>query len=166
MLKNIAIPLMLAASEAEAQRAPTKDEVEEALEGDLRKVFKGLQADAAACTVEANTDIANLAQAVSDRKVELDAAELAVTNLEAADGAWGQADVARRQAVEAAIAQEVSENIANLLDDLDTKTADERAKAALWATAVNLFEEGVRTQTAADERNQAAIDKRALLETA
>jgi hypothetical protein len=50
MLKNIAIPLMLAASEAEAQRGPSKDEVEEALEGDLRKVFKGLQAGAAACT--------------------------------------------------------------------------------------------------------------------
>lgn len=69
MLKNVAIPLMLAASEAEAQ--PTKDEIREALEGDLEEKFAGLQADAAACTVassQAADNIANLAQAVSDAK--------------------------------------------------------------------------------------------------
>ena len=55
MLKNVAIPLMLAASEAEAQRAPTKDEVREALEGDLAEHFEGLIADAAACTVASST---------------------------------------------------------------------------------------------------------------
>jgi len=69
MLKNIAIPLMLAATEAEAQKKPSKDEIAAAMMMDKAKEFKGLQADAAACTVAASTaadNIANLAQGVSD----------------------------------------------------------------------------------------------------
>lgn len=64
MLKNVAIPLMLAASEAEAQRGPSRDEVLEALAGDRAEEFAGLVADAAACTVassEAADGISNLA---------------------------------------------------------------------------------------------------------
>lgn len=68
MLKNVAIPLMLAASQAEAQDAKMSKEMREAVEDSLRadlgKGFRGLQADAAACTVAASEDadgIANLA---------------------------------------------------------------------------------------------------------
>lgn len=120
MLKNVAIPLMLAASEAEAQRAPTKDEIRGALEGDLEEKFAGLQADAAACTVassEAADNIANLAQAVSDAKTAKENADQAVTALVA--GAWGEANDARAAAVKAAVEMEAADNIAQLLDALD-----------------------------------------------
>lgn len=68
MLKNIAIPLMLAASEAEAQKKPSPEQVREALEGDLEKAFRGLMADSESCTAASDTDIAALAQTVSDKK--------------------------------------------------------------------------------------------------
>jgi hypothetical protein len=69
MLKNIAIPLMLAATEAEAQKKPSKDEIAAAMMMDKAKEFRGLQADAAACTVAsavASDNSAHLAQGVSD----------------------------------------------------------------------------------------------------
>lgn len=58
MLKNVAIPLMLAATEAEAQSR--KEQVREAMMADLGEPFAGLIADAEACTAD-NADIGNLA---------------------------------------------------------------------------------------------------------
>lgn len=104
MLKNVAIPLMLAASEAEAQKGDLKD----ALEGDLKEAFKGLQADAAACTVASSVaadNIANLAQTVSDKTTAKATADKAVTDLTAATGAWGLANAKREASVAAAVAQ-------------------------------------------------------------
>jgi hypothetical protein len=155
MLKNVAIPLMLAASEAEAQRAPTKEDVREALEGDLEERFAGLQADAAACTVASSVaadNIANLAQAVSDNQAAKELADVAVTALVAADGAWGLANAAREAAVSAAVAAETESNIAGLLDALDVAAEDERAKAQVFVTANDLYEAGLRAQVAADAR--------------
>jgi hypothetical protein len=155
MLKNVAIPLMLAASEAEAQRAPTKEDVREALEGDLEERFAGLQADAAACTVASSVaadNIANLAQAVSDNQAAKELADVAVTALVAADGAWGLANAAREAAVSAAVAAETESNIAGLLDALDVAAEDERAKAQVFVTANDLYEAGLRAQAAADAR--------------
>lgn len=155
MLKNVAIPLMLAASEAEAQRAPSKDEIREALEGDLEEKFAGLQADAAACTVASSVaadNIANLAQAVSDAKTAKEQADVAVTALVAADGAWGLANAAREAAVTAAVEAETAANIAGFLDALDVAAEDERAKAQLFVTANDLYEAGLRAQSAADAR--------------
>jgi hypothetical protein len=169
MLKNVAIPLMLAASEAEAQRAPTKEDLQDALEGDLEKVFNGLQADAAACTVassQAADNIANLAQDVSDKKALQELAEAAVTALVAADGAWGLANEARKAAVEAAVAQEAAENIAGLLDAYDVAAEDERAKAALYVAADDAYEAGLTRQSTAVDRLTAATTRKGELETA
>jgi len=159
MLKNVAIPLMLAASEAEAQRAPDRDELQDALEGDLRKVFKGLQADAAACTVassQAADNIANLAQAVSDAKATKETKDGDLAALVAADGAWGLADAKRKQAVADAVAQEVAANIAALLDTMDQKAEDERVKAGLYLDADKLYQAGLRRQVAAVAREGVA----------
>jgi hypothetical protein len=161
MLKNIAIPLMLAASEAEAQngRKPTKEDIEDALEADRAKVFKGLQADAAACSVEADATVADRAQDVSDAKGRLDLASKAVDALKnlAEDGAWALANQAREQAVAAAEAEEAGENIAGLLDTLDEKAEAERAKAALYLEADAAFRVGELVQEAAKQRNDDAI---------
>jgi hypothetical protein len=163
MLKNIAIPLMLAASEAEAQngRKPTKDDIEDALEADRAKVFRGLQADAAACSVEADSTVADRAQDVSDAKGRLDLASKAVEALKnlADSGAWAVANQAREQAVAAAEAEEAGEAIAALLDTLDTKAEAERAKAAEYLAVDALFRVGELRASVADDRNTAAIDE-------
>jgi hypothetical protein len=142
MLKNVAIPLMLAASEAEAQRDPSKGELKDALEMDMMRQMAGLQADAAACTVassEAADNIANLAQTLSDAKTTLTGLEGDIASLIAADGAWGQANTARESAVSAAVEQEVAENIAGLLDDLDVAMNAERAAAQGYLDADKLY---------------------------
>jgi hypothetical protein len=166
MLKNVAIPLMLAASEAEAQKGGA---LADALEGDLKEAFPGLQADAAACTVassQAADNIANLAQAVSDKDGLKVAADKAVTDLKDAAGAWGLANAAREAAVSAAVAQEAASNIASLLDALDTAAEDERAKAALYVAADKLYQAGLRRQTAAVAANTAAQGVLGTLESA
>jgi len=67
---------MLAASEAEAQKKPSQREVQEAIEGDLRKKFDGLIASEAACTKDtddtATTNIATLAGTVDTKQNEVD----------------------------------------------------------------------------------------------
>lgn len=85
MLKNVAIPLMLAASQAEAQ-APSKKELEEAMEQDFRKRVDPLiaPADAAqACTSATTTtkpsgsgnyDLANLSTKITNAETALDTA--------------------------------------------------------------------------------------------
>lgn len=169
MLKNVAIPLMLAASEAEAQRAPRADEVREALEQDLEEAFNGLQADAAACTVAASTatdNIANLAQAVSDKKAAQELADKAVADAVAATGAWGLANEARKAAVAAAVAQEAASNIAGLLDLLDTAAGNERTAAAAYVAADNAYQAGITRQTAATAANTAAQAELSALLTA
>jgi hypothetical protein len=70
MLKNVAIPLMLAATEAEAQRS-MKERIMDMMEDDRDVKFKGLQADAEACTVassQAADGIADKATTLSDAK--------------------------------------------------------------------------------------------------
>jgi hypothetical protein len=133
---------MLAASEAEAQRDPSKGELKDALEADMMKHMAGLQADAAACTVassESADNIANLAQTLSDAQATLKGLEDDIASLIAADGAWGQANTAREAAVSAAVEQEVAENIAGLLDDLDVAMNAERAAAQGYLDADKLY---------------------------
>lgn len=170
MLKNVAIPLMLAASEAEAQRDPSKGELRDALAGDMMKEFAGLQADAAACTVASSAgadNIANNAQALVDAQGVLAEAEGAVTALIAADGAWGQANTAREAAVAAAVASEAESGIAGLLDDLDTAMDAERAAAQAFLDADKAFQVGGLRVTAAIARdgdaNTATTGRRAVL---
>ena len=57
MLKNVAIPLMLAATEAEGQKLSERA-VKEAMMQDREKFFKGLEAPEAACTVGSNNAVA------------------------------------------------------------------------------------------------------------
>lgn len=73
----------------------------------------------------------------------------AVTALQAADGAWGLANAKREASVAAAVAKETADNISGLLDAMDTASADERAKAALYAAADEAFNAGTRRATAA-----------------
>ena len=62
MLKNVAIPLMLAASEAGAQ---DKDRIMEAMEADKAQAVPRLIADAAACTAATNTGNDSIESAVN-----------------------------------------------------------------------------------------------------
>jgi len=152
MLKNVAIPLMLAASEAEAQRKPTAGDLDQAMRGDRAKVFDGLQADAAACTVLTSVsadNIANLAQAVTEAATKLASAEGAVADAKKDTGAWGKANIARKTAVEAAVAEEAKKAIADLLDDLDKKAEAEREAASKYLDADKLYQEGLRTKATA-----------------
>lgn len=169
MLKNIAIPLMLAASEAEAQRKPTRGELEDAMEADRAQEFKGLQAPTLECTTGTGTaenDLANLGTAVSSAEAALALAQADVDALKAADGAWTLANTARQDAVDAAVAAENEAQVAGLLKILDEKLEDERVKAALFVTADNAYQAGIRAQTAANTRNGLATSTLAGLATA
>jgi len=82
MLKNVAIPLMLAASEAEAQ--PSNNQILDAIRADREKNVPKLQADAAACTVVSSTTedgISNAAGDVTTKEGLLATAKSAVTTL-------------------------------------------------------------------------------------
>jgi hypothetical protein len=131
MLKNIAIPLILGAAEAEAQQG---DWLEEAMEGDRGLEFQGLVADEPACSAEADAaGIGAKATAEGNALATLKAAEAAVVAAQTTGtGAWALADAARKAAVEAAVAQEASENIAGLLDTLDEKANLERSASATY----------------------------------
>jgi len=71
MLKNVAIPLMLAATEAEAQKG-MKDMIKDAMEDDFMEKMAGLAADADACTpgtsVDAVDGISTKASTVSSKQ--------------------------------------------------------------------------------------------------
>jgi len=155
MLKNIAIPLMLAASEAEAQKKPTQREVQEAIEGDLRKKFDGLIASEAACTKDtddtATTNIATLSGTVDTKQAEVDRLEGLIdaatkepvvttdddgneTETEAG-GAWFVANKNRNEAVAAALALEAEADIAGKLNDVDSTADLERAAAQAYLVA-------------------------------
>jgi hypothetical protein len=140
MLKNVAIPLMLAATEAEGQKFSER-EVKEAMMKDRDEFFKGLEAPEAACTVASNADISTKAGAVSDAQQAHDDAIAAVGAAEA--GSWGDADTARKDAVAAAEAAENEANVAGLLDALDLAAGAERAAAAAYAVADNAYNAGV-----------------------
>jgi hypothetical protein len=82
MLKNVAIPLMLAASEAEAQ--PSQRQVLDAIRADREKNVPKLQADAAACTVASSKTEDGISTAAGDVTAKEDllaAAKTAVTTL-------------------------------------------------------------------------------------
>lgn len=74
-------------------------------------------------------------------------------------GAWGDANKARKEAVEAAVAKEAEDGIAGLLDDLDKASETERAKAALYVVAERNYDQGLRDQTAADKRDEDATKR-------
>ena len=140
MLKNVAIPLMLAATEAEGQKFSER-EVKEAMQKDREAFFRGLVAPEAACTVASNADISAKAGAVSDAQQAHDNAIQAVAAAEA--GSWGAADTARKGAVAAAELAENEANVAGLLDALDAAAGAERAAAAAYAVADNAYNAGV-----------------------
>jgi hypothetical protein len=159
MLKNVAIPLMLAATEAEAKL--TKGEVADAMRGDRDKDYNGLQATESACTPEDGVSkigelefgIGALAQTTSEKQSALDLAQQAVVDLSADTGAWGLANTAREAAVAAAVASEAASDIAGLLDTMDTAAGAERAAAQAYLDADKLYQAGVRrlnTATSAD----------------
>jgi len=162
MLKNVAIPLMLAAPAAEAQTKPSKAEVMADLNMDRKVPYPILIAAEAACTVASSTStdgISTAAGTVGDKEALLATAKDAVTSMKAADGAWGLANAKRMASVAAAVAQEGASNIATLLDDVDTKAGIEREKAGLFAAADKLYQAGIRTKTAADAAVAAAATK-------
>jgi len=162
MLKNVAIPLMLAATEAEGQKF-TEREVKEAMKGDRDEKAPGFIAPEAACTVASNTDISTKAGAVSDAQQAYDNAVQAVSDAEAETGAWGAADKARREAVAAAEEAENETNVAGLLDALDEKAGLERAAAAAFAIAENAYNAGVLAKEIATQNNTDTEDMAAQL---
>lgn len=76
MLRNVAIPMMLAVTEAEAQQS-----IEDGMMADRSKPFDGLVANEAACTPETNTSLGTLATTVSDKDVTLTAKKADVSAL-------------------------------------------------------------------------------------
>jgi hypothetical protein len=145
MLKNVAIPLMLAATEAEAQMA--KEMVREAMEGDRAKFFAGLIADELKCHAEDAT-IAPKVQDVSDATAVLATARSDVADAKAADGPYGMAVAARTSTVALAVAAETGDAVANALDAYDTALELARNTAADYATKDRDFVIG--EQAAAD----------------
>lgn len=132
--------------------------MEDAMEMDMEKEVPRLIADKAACTVATNTGADSIAAAANDESTAKTAWEEAVKArdaLQAPEGAWGLADAARKAAVEAAVAQEVSEGIAALIDTMDEKAGDERAKAKLWLAAEAAHRAGVALK---EKEAQALID--------
>jgi hypothetical protein len=174
MLRNVAIPLMLAASEAEAAVktvAPTAAQVQRALNEDRAKKFDGLIADADACSVgttQAGTPgtVAALSTLLGTAKGNLTTAEGAVTALTKVGGAWTVADDARKKAVDAAVAKEItvsSNTVPGLIDALDTADEQERAAAKLYWDAYAALEAGKTAATAALNAVNTATAKAATL---
>jgi len=161
MLKNVAIPLMLAATEAEAQDKAAR--VKEAMRQDREKFFDGLIADVTPACDGTNTDIKALMTAVTTAKGLLDTAKAAEATLRA--GAWKTANDDRKAAVDAAVTAELEGDLPALIDTLDEKLEDERAKANLWYAAKNALDEANTRVTVATDRLNAATTLKTSLET-
>jgi len=180
MLKNIAIPLMLAASEAEAQRAPSREELEDALKGDRAKAIAGLigvSTDACTTAVDDTTyNLKNLGTAVSDAENDLAAKQKAVDDLKTPgdatvdpvvpEGAWFAANKKREEAVSAAEQGEATDAIGEKLAALDAALEDERNKAAAYMVAKENYDAGVVAKDAAAALKVITDGKLSTLESA
>jgi hypothetical protein len=157
MLKNIAIPLMLAATEAEAQRS-LEDRLEDAMRGDRDKFFAGLiagETDGDDCKRDnANNETLSAALLlVTNLDTSIGEKEAAIGLLKAGD--WKVADDERDAAVADAVAKELKEEIEGLLDLLDAAMEDTREKAKLYYEAKHALAIGtdlvVSTKASYDE---------------
>ena len=156
MLKNVAIPLMLAATQAEALDAA---DILEAMEADEEAAWAGFIADAPACTAASNTNISNLAGLRSSAEAAVTGAKKAVTDIQTTGGAWFTANAAREAAVTAAVTSEAASNIAGLLDSLDSAADAERAAAKAWLAADKAYQAQIVARDAAQLRVNQTLAK-------
>ena len=153
MLKNVAIPLMLAATEAEGQTL--RDIVEDAMRGDREIKVDGaglpfrLQADSKSACDPTAGDLAPKSIAVGDSQAKIDDWQKEIDALEndgavegEEEGDWFKENATRAAAVKAAVEAELSEGVAAKLNERDDAKKDERLARFNYQEALDNFAQG------------------------
>jgi len=177
MLKNVAIPLMLAATEAEGQTL--RDIVEEAMRGDREVKVDAdglpfrLQADSKTACDPTAGDLAPLSTAVGDSQAKIDGWQKEIDALEndgavegEDEGDWFKENATRAAAVKAAVEAELSEGVALKLNGVDDAKKAERLARFNYQEALDNFAQGEVDLATETKRLETATEMRTTLSDA